>query len=73
MKFTEATKRFIVQNLQRCNYDLDRLIDEANGQRSMADSEDLRQEFITIQEELSTMKHRRISILDVKIWEHSII
>ena len=64
LKFTEATNNFIKDNLKSCNYDINRLIDEANGQRAMADSEDIRQEFITIQDELNIIKHKGISLLE---------
>ncbi len=65
LKFTTATERFIKENLAGCDYNVDRLIDEANGQRATADSEDMRQEYITIQDELSIIKYKGISLLDI--------
>jgi len=60
LQFTEATENFIIENKQKCNYNINRLIDEANGQRSIADNEDIRQEFITIVDELNIIKEKDI-------------
>ena len=64
LKFTQTTERFIKRNLQKGNYDIDKMIDEANKKRAMASSEDLRQEYIMIKDELSIIKNRKISVLN---------